>query len=194
MHRIFDRGRGSKGCAAAALHHQAAAHPYSSKKFKLISTLIADGGGCDATGIEQDSRSNRGCQVRRMSMAAATRQMEEASTIELADGAARCPSGRRPIDLVHLARQTSGDRGLETEVLGLLLRHLELFEGRLEIASEDECRFIAHALKGTARNIGAFPLADAAQRFEDSVLDDEAVAALRAELDQTARFVRSLLG
>lgn len=127
-------------------------------------------------------------------MAAATPQMEEASAIELADDAARCPSGRRPIDLVHLARQTSGDRGLENEVLGLLMRHLELFDERLEIASEDECRFIAHALKGTARNIGAFPLADAAQRFERSVLDDDAVAALRSELKETARFVRSLLG
>ncbi len=127
-------------------------------------------------------------------MAAATRQMEETSAIELVDDAVRCPSGRRPIDLVHLARQTSGNRGLETEVLGLLMRHLELFDHRLEIAGEDECRFIAHALKGTARNIGAFPLADAAQRFESSALDDAAVAVLRAELHATARFVRSLLG
>jgi hypothetical protein len=27
------------------------------------------------------------------------------------------PSGGRPIDLVHLARQTGGDKALETEVL-----------------------------------------------------------------------------
>lgn len=127
-------------------------------------------------------------------MAAVTLQMEGGSAIELAGDAARCPSGQRPIDLVHLARQTSGDRKLEAEVLGLLMRHLKLFDERLEFATEDESRYIAHALKGAARNIGAFPLADAAQRFERSVLDGDAVAVLRSELKETARFVRSLLG
>ncbi|MCP3054531.1 Hpt domain-containing protein [Aurantimonas marianensis] len=127
-------------------------------------------------------------------MAAVTRQMKEGPAIEPAVDAARSPSGRRPIDLVHLARQTSGDRKLEAEVLGLLMRHLEMFDERLEIATRDESRYIAHALKGAARNIGAFPLADAAQRFECSVLDSDAVAALRSEMKETARFVRSLLG
>ena len=33
------------------------------------------------------------------------------------------PSGGRPIDLVHLARQTGGDKALESEVLALFADH-----------------------------------------------------------------------
>lgn len=108
------------------------------------------------------------------------------------EGALRSPSGQRPIDLVHLARQTAGDRSLEREVLGLFVRHLQLVGVRLETAGGLELRQIAHTLKGACRNVGAFPLADAAEASERSGFDAASLAALRAEVDETLGFVTGL--
>ncbi|HEX2019355.1 MAG TPA: Hpt domain-containing protein [Aurantimonas sp.] len=107
--------------------------------------------------------------------------------------AVQCPSRRRPIDLVHLARQTSGDRTLEADVLGMLGRQLDTLLLRLDTAPAGERRQIAHALKGTARNIGAFRLADCAERFEDAVGDAAALAHLRQEAEAAAKFARFLI-
>ncbi|MCB8837472.1 Hpt domain-containing protein [Aurantimonas sp. VKM B-3413] len=108
------------------------------------------------------------------------------------DGLRDCPSRHRPIDLVHLARQTAGDRALESEVLGLLVRQIELAERRLEAIGTEDGRQLAHALKGAARNIGAFRLADAAERFELEMREPEALDALRRELAETAHFARTI--
>jgi HPt (histidine-containing phosphotransfer) domain-containing protein len=105
-----------------------------------------------------------------------------------------CPSRNRPIDLVHLARQTLGDRELEREVLGLMLKQIEQCSARIELAVDGERRSIAHALKGAARNVGAFPLGERAGAVEDRPVDEAALAALQAELRRTADFVRTLLG
>jgi HPt (histidine-containing phosphotransfer) domain-containing protein len=103
-----------------------------------------------------------------------------------------CPSRNRPIDLVHLSRQTLGDQGLEQEVLGLMDRQITAFTGRLGLATEDERRHIAHALKGAARNIGAFALADAAETVEHAPRDAEALAAFGVEMARTAAFIATL--
>ncbi|MEX6506666.1 Hpt domain-containing protein [Jiella sp. M17.18] len=103
-----------------------------------------------------------------------------------------CPSRQRPIDLVHLARQTAGDRTLEVEVLGLLIRQIELVGRRLDDSGVEESRQIAHALKGSARNVGAFRLADAAGRFEQRLADPVALSELRRELAAAAAFARTL--
>ena len=105
-----------------------------------------------------------------------------------------CPSRGRPIDLVHLTRQTLGDQALEHEVLGLMNRQIEAFSGRIDLATEDERRHIAHALKGAARNIGAFALADAAEAFEHAPTAKAAREALSAEMVRAAAFIASLNG
>lgn len=102
------------------------------------------------------------------------------------------PSRGRPIDLVHLARQTLGDRGLEREVLGLMGRQIALFSTRLGLADEDGRRHIAHALKGAARNIGAFALADAAEAVEATPANPDALAAIEVEMARTAAFIARL--
>ena len=119
------------------------------------------------------------------------------STLSYSTGASDrtgCPSRGRPIDLVHLTRQTLGDQALEHEVLGLMNRQIEAFAGRIDLATEDERRHIAHALKGAARNIGAFALADAAEAFEQAPAERTARAALGAEMVRTAAFIASLNG
>ena len=81
------------------------------------------------------------------------------------------------IDLVHLSRQTLGDAALESELLRLFEAQARAFAARLrapvaqnETARDMEQRIVlAHTLKGSARAIGAFALADAAQAYEDAL-------------------------
>lgn len=102
---------------------------------------------------------------------------------------ASCPSRGRPVDLVHLAAQTMGDRGLEREILVLLDRQLELMEARLLGAAVDARGSIAHALAGSARNVGAFPLAQAASLVERNPGDEEANDALLREMRRVSAFL-----
>lgn len=76
-------------------------------------------------------------------------------------------SFERPVDLVHLARQTLGDRDLEQEILTLFVRQSAMLSRRLaEGESRDEKRDLAHTLKGSARAVGAWRVARAAEAVE----------------------------
>jgi HPt (histidine-containing phosphotransfer) domain-containing protein len=70
------------------------------------------------------------------------------------------------IDLVHLARQTLGDAALEREILQLFITQLRSVEDRLMGADGRDTGFLIHGLKGSARSVGAFPLADACAAWE----------------------------
>ena len=72
----------------------------------------------------------------------------------------------RPVDLAHLSRQTMGDRDLEREVLSLFLHQAHLVGDRMEGATPQERVLLAHGLKGSARGIGAFRVADIADAVE----------------------------
>ena len=72
----------------------------------------------------------------------------------------------RPIDLVHLARMTLGDRSLEREVLQLFDRQSTLLIARMRAASPEGIALLAHTLKGSARGIGAWRVARAAEAVE----------------------------
>jgi hypothetical protein len=72
----------------------------------------------------------------------------------------------RPIDLVHLARTTLGDRSLEREVLQLFDRQAGLLIGRMRSAAPAGVATLAHTLKGSARGIGAWRVARAAEMLE----------------------------
>ncbi|MFK5979100.1 MAG: Hpt domain-containing protein [Rhizobiaceae bacterium] len=73
----------------------------------------------------------------------------------------------KPVDLVHLARQTMGDRDLEKEVLGLFLSHCEAYLDEFKNAPDDLYRKqAAHRIKGAARSLGAWELAELAELAE----------------------------
>ena len=81
------------------------------------------------------------------------------------------------VDLVHLNRYTGGDRALNEEILSLFERQCHEMLAGLEayaVASGDDkhWREITHSLKGAARGIGAFALADAAAEAEKTGLSD----------------------
>jgi HPt (histidine-containing phosphotransfer) domain-containing protein len=71
------------------------------------------------------------------------------------------------IDLDHLARQTGGDQDLERELLALFaqqcVRHLRTIHQAQDTQTR---RDAAHTLKGAARAIGAWQVAEAADAIE----------------------------
>ncbi len=80
-----------------------------------------------------------------------------------------------PIDLVHLARQTMGDRALEVELLALFDRQAGQIVAKLAAAEANSAEAVpagnwradlAHKLKGSARAIGAHAVAAAADNYE----------------------------
>ena len=80
-------------------------------------------------------------------------------------------SSERPVDLVHLARQTFGDKRLETELLRLFMRQAEQIvaslEGRhIEQFGRQSAGDLLHMLLGSARAVGATAVAVLAQRLE----------------------------
>jgi hypothetical protein len=70
------------------------------------------------------------------------------------------------IDLAHLARMTLGDKRLEAEVLALLDRQADLLLARMREALPAAAGAFAHTLKGSARGVGAWRVAAAAERVE----------------------------
>jgi HPt (histidine-containing phosphotransfer) domain-containing protein len=102
-----------------------------------------------------------------------------------------------PIDIEHLQRMTLGDAGLEREVLAMFASQAIHLMRELATPSSDR-RALVHTLKGSARAIGAFRVAEAAgflevvlQRGDDpsEALDEltDAVAGARTAIDQILR-------
>jgi HPt (histidine-containing phosphotransfer) domain-containing protein len=96
-----------------------------------------------------------------------------------------------PIDIVHLKRMTLGDAGLEREVLAMFARQaVRLTEGLA--AWPPDAAEIAHTLNGSARAIGAFKVAEAAEAFEASP-SSEALAALKQAVAQARQAIDAML-
>ena len=73
----------------------------------------------------------------------------------------------KPVDLVHLETQTQGDKALEREILSMFRSQSQIYM-KMMLNSCDVTNRIraAHSLKGAARGIGAFELAERAQEVE----------------------------
>ena len=81
-------------------------------------------------------------------------------------------AGERAIDLVHLSRQTCGDRDLEREVLALFRDQcVRLLRVIADAGAGDRSRNAAHTLKGAARGVGAFAVAAMAESVEEERAD-----------------------
>lgn len=106
---------------------------------------------------------------------------------------------RRPIDLVHLARQTLGDPGLEHEVLRMFERQIVSCLDRIRTAADDlDLRMGLHTLKAASRGVGAVRLADMAQAAERQLeeegnLDAETVSDLELAVTEVGVYIGDLL-
>jgi HPt (histidine-containing phosphotransfer) domain-containing protein len=106
-----------------------------------------------------------------------------------------------PIDLQHLARYTGGDAAVDAEILqlfdaqsALMLQQIQTALGRRDT---QVWRQGLHQLKGAARGIGAFALADIAARAESIETSDcQGVAIFEALITESERvrgFIRNHL-
>jgi HPt (histidine-containing phosphotransfer) domain-containing protein len=88
-----------------------------------------------------------------------------------------------PIDIEHLQRMTLGDASLEREVLAMFSAQAVRLIGALATLPPDTGT-LAHTLKGSARAIGAFGVADAAGHLEAAIQNDDDPAHALAELNE----------
>jgi HPt (histidine-containing phosphotransfer) domain-containing protein len=99
----------------------------------------------------------------------------------------------RVIDEEHLRRMTLGDRGLERDLLLIFVRQSAMILDRISGRDRAAIADAAHTMIGSARSIGAWRVASAAEQLE-RVADqgsekalEEAIAALRsASLEASA--------
>lgn len=86
---------------------------------------------------------------------------------------ARNPS-KKPVDLVHLSKQTFGSKDLETEVLGLFLSHSLQCMQRMRAAETDkDWAEAVHSIKGSARAIGAWKIGECAEIYERRAVEGD---------------------
>ena len=97
-----------------------------------------------------------------------------------------------PVDLVHLERQTMGDRQLQREVLSLLAEQARSTSLRVGSASPEDRIAMAHGLKGAARGVGAFALADCADALEREPEVEQHRISLEQAVDELLNFLRRL--
>ena len=103
-----------------------------------------------------------------------------------------CPSNGRPIDLVHLARQTMGDKVLELEVLQMFARQARASMKELAACEGDARAAVAHRLKGSAQSVGATAVSKAAEALEACPGDAAALAATAAAVVEAENFILKL--
>ena len=103
------------------------------------------------------------------------------------------------IDLAHLGRMTLGERSLEAEVLTLFDRQADVLLARMRDCAPAAVAAFAHTLKGSARGIGAWRVAAAADAVEMNVIAANAggiagaVARLSAAVDEAKAVIADRL-
>lgn len=111
----------------------------------------------------------------------------------------KSPSSR-PIDLVHLSKQSLGDPGLEDEILHMYDQMVLNQMSRIrEAVDVDDVLFCLHGLKGASAGVGANNVAALAKAAEDemhanNVLSHECLADLRMGVEEVRYYVAELLG
>ena len=100
------------------------------------------------------------------------------------------------IDDDHLRQMTLGDPALEREVLEIFMRQAALMLRRIAGARPALAAAAAHTLKGSARGIGAWRVAQAADCLERAAADDDSLEAFKvaiAELEAASREARAAI-
>jgi HPt (histidine-containing phosphotransfer) domain-containing protein len=97
-----------------------------------------------------------------------------------------------PIDMTHLRRMTLGDEALEREVLGMFSTQASRLAKELA-AMPPDAPALAHTLKGSARAIGAFAVADAAADLETLIRSGGPTAAALGALDEAVAEARAAI-
>jgi HPt (histidine-containing phosphotransfer) domain-containing protein len=105
----------------------------------------------------------------------------------------------RPVDMVHLAKQTLGDWSLGIEVLRLFDEMQRTYFDRLELSTtRNELLVNLHALRGAATGVGAFALAQLARVTEDELkagdpVNPERIADIQMAVEEVSGFIETLV-
>lgn len=102
------------------------------------------------------------------------------------------PTSGQPIDRDHLGRATLGDRALERELLAMFETQLAEARTRFAVADAAERSRIAHAIKGAARGLGAFEIADCAAKIERNPGQEGLVGEFRLLADRLCDEISSI--
>jgi HPt (histidine-containing phosphotransfer) domain-containing protein len=106
------------------------------------------------------------------------------------------------IDMEHLDRYTGGDAKVNAEVLRLFETQTNDLVARLQAILDardaKSWKQVTHTIKGAARGIGAFAMADAAAQCEPIDLSDRsrastAISLLKTHTDAVQAFIQSYL-
>jgi HPt (histidine-containing phosphotransfer) domain-containing protein len=106
------------------------------------------------------------------------------------------------IDMDHLARYTGGDATLNAEILRLFEAQTNELVAKLrailDARDAKSWKEVTHTIKGAARGVGAFALAEAAANCERVDLADRgnasaAIDALETHTDAVQTFIRDQL-
>ena len=97
-----------------------------------------------------------------------------------------------PIDIEHLRRMTLGDASLEREVLAMFSAQAIKLIGTLATLPSD-AGALAHTLKGSARAIGAFGVADAAGHLEAAMQNGDDPSEALTELNDAVAQARTAI-
>ncbi len=98
-------------------------------------------------------------------------------------------SRENPIDLVHLARQTMGDRRLELEILQTFARQARKVVTEMGGCNNAAIAQAAHKLKGAAEAVGAFRVSHAAGEIEAGAIDALHIAKAGAAVLEAENFI-----
>ncbi|MDG4881366.1 MULTISPECIES: Hpt domain-containing protein [unclassified Mesorhizobium] len=101
-------------------------------------------------------------------------------------------AGSRPVDMAHLARQTMDDRALEQEVLALFVQQALSVRDKIADADAKERVLLAHSLKGSARGIGAFAVAECAAAIEKQPEDARILKKLGVLIEEVRDFIAAI--
>jgi HPt (histidine-containing phosphotransfer) domain-containing protein len=83
-------------------------------------------------------------------------------------------TGPKPVDMTYLHRFTGGDRTLEREVLYLFAQSAPMYIENMRSATDAKgWKVASHTLKGSARAVGAWRVARAAESAEKICFDDD---------------------
>jgi HPt (histidine-containing phosphotransfer) domain-containing protein len=99
------------------------------------------------------------------------------------------------IDLEHLRRMTLGERSLEREVLELFDRQSVMLLAWINEGNPAAIGTAAHTLKGSARGIGAWGVARAAEALERAAPEQQSgsIRALGSAIEQARAAIAELL-
>ena len=98
----------------------------------------------------------------------------------------------RPIDMLHLSKQTSGDSSLECELLTLFAKQVRENLSEMAICTEKQRAKMAGEVHNAAESIGAFDIAEKAGRVEADPADPISLAAFSNSVVKASTFIASL--